>query len=253
MIDSQKIDPIANKYSKKKDYKDKSREEIRKEVRKDNEERESQLKKLRLQAKHDGIVSAIGTTLYYDSTNSPVCPTEGLRSRLQAEVAGVGGYHSFIGLGYLNSHFYPLHRRGILKLRADIRFLVPFGDTTSDRIPIDERLFLGGDTFIRGYRQYRLGPQFGKDDPIGGSSLQFVSLEYDRKIMKRVNGFLFFDGGSLTGKVFHFGRFYMSVGYGLRVKLMENLPAITVGMGYPLNPRSRSDVKTFFFQWGGQF
>ena len=244
-----KFDKLRNK----KEHKDKSDEQLRAFVKKENEDREEDLKKLREQAKHDGIVSAFGTTLYYDSTNSPICHTEGLRYRLQAEVAGVGGYHSFFALGYLNSHFYPLHRRGILKFRADCRFLVPFGKTTSDRIPIDERLFLGGDTFIRGYRQYRLGPQFGKDDPIGGSSLQFVSLEYDRKIMKRVNGFLFFDGGSLTEKVFHFGRFYMSVGYGLRVKLMDSLPAVTVGMGYPLNPRSRSDVKTFFFQWGGQF
>ncbi len=241
------------KMRKQKAGKDKTDEELHLLVLKKNAQRENDLRKLREQAKHQGIVSAVGTTLCYDSTNSPTCPTEGFKSRLEAEVAGVGGYHSFFGLSYLNNYYYPLHRRGLLKCRADCRFLVPYGKTYSNTIPIDERLFLGGDTFIRGYRQYRLGPQFGKDDPIGGSSLQFVSLEYDRIIMKRVNGLLFFDGGSLTGKVFHFGRFYMSAGVGIRVKLMDSLPAVTVGYAWPLNPRRNSDVKKFFFQWGGQF
>jgi len=68
-----------------------------------------------------------------------------------------------------------------------------------------------------------------------------------------VNGLLFFDGGSLTGRVFHFGRFFMSTGFGFRVKILDNLPAITIGIGWPLNPRKKSDVKKIFFQWGGQF
>ena len=219
----------------------------------DIKSRDKGLHQLREQAKHEGVVSAVGTTLYYDSTNNPTCPTEGFRSRLTAEMAGVGGYHSFFGLGYLNTYYYPLHRRGILKFRADCRFLVPYGKTNVDKIPLDERLFLGGDTFIRGYRPYRLGPQFTKDDPKGGTSLQFLSLEYDRKLFKRADGFLFFDAGSLTDKIFNFGRLNMAVGYGLRLKVLDSIPPITVGMGYPLNPKKHSDVKKFFFQFGGHF
>jgi outer membrane protein insertion porin family len=208
---------------------------------------------LKKQAEHQGLVSAVGTTLYYDSTDNPTCPTEGFRSRLTAEMAGVGGYHSFFGLGYLNTYYYPLHRRGVLKFRADCRFLVPYGKTDSEKIPLDERLFLGGDTFIRGYRQYRLGPQFTKDDPKGGTSLQYLSLEYDRKLFKRADFFVFFDAGALTGRVFDFGRLNMSMGYGLRMKVLDSIPPITVGMGYPLNPKKNSDVQKFFFQFGGHF
>ncbi len=252
-IEKFNFEKALRKIKRSKKYKDSSLDEQTAVVQKQYDHRERDLSRLRAQARHQGIVSAVGTTLYYDSTNNPTYPTTGFRSRLQAEVAGVGGYHSFFGLGYLNTYYYPLHRRGLLKLRADCRFLVPYGKTNRDSIPLDERLFLGGDTFIRGYRQYRLGPQFGKDDPIGGNSLQFVSLEYDRKLMKRANALLFFDGGSLTEKVFHFGRFYMAVGVGVRLKVMENLPAITLGYAWPLNPRSNSDVKRFFFQWGGSF
>lgn len=217
------------------------------------DENEHGFRKLEEQAKHSGLVCAVGTTLYYDSTDNPSCPTEGFKSRLTAELAGVGGYHSFLGLGYLNTYYYPLHRKGVLKFRADCRFIIPYGKTDSSNLPIDERMFLGGDTFIRGYRQYRLGPQFTKDDPKGGISLQFLSLEYTRKLFKRADGFLFFDAGALTEKALNFGRLNMAAGYGVRLKLLDSIPPITLGMGYPLNPKKNSDVKKFFFQFGSHF
>ena len=209
--------------------------------------------KLKERAKHAGIISAWGPTLVYDSTDHPVCPRSGYRSKLLGEIAGIGGYHSFLGFAYLNTYYYPLHRRGTLKFRWDVRFLVPYGDTKVHTIPIDEKLFLGGDNNVRGYRSYRLGPQAGKDDPLGGTSLQFYSIEYDRKLYKRGSLFFFFDAGALNDKLFSFGRINMSVGYGVRLKLIDSLPAVTLGMGYPLNPRKNSDVKKFFFQMGGQF
>jgi outer membrane protein insertion porin family len=216
--------------------------------------KEKAYEKLCRQAKHAGLVSAIGTTLYYDSTDHPMAPTQGFKSRLGAEVAGVGGYHSFIGLSYLNTYYYRLHRRGALKFRCDLKFLIPYGDTDVTNLPIDERLFLGGDTTVRGYRSYRLGPSFGdKGDPEGGISLQFYSAEYNRKIIKNLDAFIFIDAGHLSNKYFHFGYLHTAAGYGIRVKLIESLPELTFGMGYPLNPINHSDVKKFFFQMGGRF
>lgn len=126
--------------------------------------------KLGHQAHHAGIVSAVGTTLYYDSTDSPTCPTRGLKSRLSAEIAGVGGYHSFFGLAYGNSYYTPLCDKTVMKCRLDVRFIVPYGKSNRANIPLDERLYLGGDTTIRGYKAWRLGPQFIKhgSDPSGG-------------------------------------------------------------------------------------
>lgn len=225
----------------------------RKEVTQKYVEKLEHHHKLRERAKHAGIISAWGPTLVYDSTDRPFCPRSGFRSKLLGEIAGIGGYHSFLGFAYLNTYYYPLHRRGTLKARFDWRFLVPYGDTKVHTIPIDEKLFLGGDNNVRGYRSYRLGPQAGKDDPLGGTSLQFYSLEYDRKLYKNGSLFFFFDAGALNDKIFSFGRINMSVGYGVRLKLIDSLPAVTLGMGYPLNPRKRSDVKNFFFEMGGQF
>jgi len=228
---------------------DKQRDELKREWA----EKVHNYHKMKDRAKHAGLVSAWGTTLSYDSTDHPVTPRCGFRSRLMGEMAGVGGWHSFFGLAYTNAYYYPLHRRGTIKVRADWRYLIPYGDTTVETIPIDEKLFLGGDNNVRGYRSYRLGPQANKDEPLGGTSLQYYSIEYDRKLMKKASLFFFFDAGALNDKIFSFGRLNMAVGYGLRIKVIESLPTFVFGMGYPLNPRKNSDVKKFFFQMGGQF
>lgn len=208
---------------------------------------------LRHQAKHAGLVSAVGTTLSYDSTDSPTMPTEGLKSRLAAEVAGVGGYHSFMGLSYLNAQYIPVHDRGVVKFRGDIRFLVPYGKTHFQTIPIDERLFLGGDTMVRGYRPWKLGKEFDKGDPEGGLSLQYYSAEYNYYLAKWSDLFCFFDAGQLSTRPFHFGRLYYSAGFGIRLKTLPGVPPVTLGMGFPINYKHRSQVKKFFFQLGGTF
>ncbi len=206
-------------------------------------------------AKHAGIVSAVGTTLFYDSTDHPTHPNKGLKSKLGVELAGAGGYHSFLGLSYMNTYYYRLHQRDALKFRCDLKFLIPYGDSKPNNLPLDEMLFLGGDETVRGYRSYRLGPHIkdDDDDPIGGISLQYYSAEYNRKIFKNFDAFIFFDAGQLSGKYLHFGRISMAAGYGIRVKLLDSLPELTFGMGYPLNPQNNSQVKKFFFQMGGRF
>lgn len=229
--------------------------EKKKKAQEDEKEREKGYDKLKRQAKHAGLVSAIGTALYYDSTDHPIKPKSGLKSRLGMELAGVGGYHSFIKLDYDNTAYYQLYKKGGLKFRLDCTFVVPYGRSRSDNLPLDERLFLEGNTTVRGYRPGRLGPMFdGKyDDPKGGISLQYYSIEYGHSLFKNLEGFIFFDAGFLSEECFHVGKPRMAAGYGVRVKVLEQLPEFTFGIGYPLNPKNHHEVKRFFFQMGGSF
>lgn len=201
-----------------------------------------------------GLISAAGVSLNYDSTDHPSAPTRGFKSRLEEELAGLGGDHMFVSLAYLNSYYIPVGPKGVIKLRGDVRFIVPMFGTTAKGLPLDERLFLGGENTIRGFRSYKIGPQFEKTgDPEGGISMQMLTLEYNRILFKRLDGFLFCDAGSLSMKNWDFGRLYTSLGFGFKIKAMDSIPPIIVGMGYPLNPRSRGDVKHFFFTIGGRF
>lgn len=207
-------------------------------------------------ARTDGAVSATGVNLTYDSTDSPRDPTTGFKSKLELEIAGLGGNFTFWGLAYLNTFYYPLCDCGVLKYRADFRFITPFGRTTYNKLPLDERLFMGGDSMVRGYRPYRLGPHFhGTDIPKGGLSEQLYSIEYDHKLFKKVTGFLFMDVGHLTKEQwsFDFAHYKASVGFGFKLTFLESLPPLSVGMGFPINPVHRNEVKKFFFQIGGKF
>lgn len=218
----------------------------------------AQDEKAKAELRHDahihGLISAVGASLSYDSTDHPIKPRQGFKSKLFVEYAGVGGDHTFLSLGYVNSYYIPVGSRSYLRYRADFRFIQPLWDTRYDTIPLDERIFLGGEYTIRGYRPYRLGPQYEHSHiPRGGLSMQLYSVELNRRIMKDIEVFTFFDAGQLSKNTWEFGRLSVALGYGIRFKLIESIPQITLGMGYPINPRNRSEVKKFFFSLGGNF
>lgn len=209
---------------------------------------------LKREAHLHGLISAVGASLYYDSTNHPVKPTKGFRSRLSLEFAGLGGDHRFLSLGYYNTYYFAVGSRSVFKYRADIRFIQPVFGTTYSSMPLDERIFLGGDYTVRGYRPYRLGPQYACTHiPRGGLSMQMYSVEWDRRILENLEAFTFLDAGHLSEKTWNFGRLSVAAGFGIRFKVIESVPQITLGMGYPLNPLSRSEVKKFFISVGGNF
>lgn len=205
---------------------------------------------------NDGTVSATGVALTYDSTDSIANPTSGFRSSVEVEIAGLGGQYFFTSYSYLNTYYYPFTDSLILKYRGDLRFINPFGETTYNSMPLDERLFLGNNTFVRGYRPFKIGPRFDNTKiPSGGLSQQFLSVELNKKFTKRFDSFIFMDLGHLSKNQWNFdwNQFRGSLGFGFRITLMDALPPISLGMGYPINPKGSSEVKRFFIQFGCKF
>lgn len=207
---------------------------------------------LKEEAKNNGIVSASGVSLNYDSTNHPLFPTDGFRSSLKAEFAGLGGNFSFWSFGYINSYYYSPWKNGTFKYRLDLRYVIPVSRTTYHTLPLDERLYLGGDNTVRGFRPYVIGPKFSNEDPRGGLSSTLWSVEYQHKIIDQLDVFAFTDSGQVSEHKFHTGPFRTSCGCGMRLRLISNIP-ITIGMGFPVNAESDEDVKRFFFSFGGTF
>jgi len=205
--------------------------------------------------KNDGLISGIGSYLSYDSTDNSYKPNQGLRSLLEAEYVGLGGKYDFFKFGYLNAYYYSLWAKGVLKYRFDFKFIETLGRLTYKKVPLSERFFLGGETTVRGYKQYIIGPiMLGTDDdPLGGVSSMLLSVEYKQEIIKPlVDIFFFADAGSVAFKEFSLRKPRASVGLGLRLELMNRVP-ITVGWGYPINPKRHKDRQHIFFYMGGQF
>lgn len=204
-------------------------------------------------ADHDGVISAVSSSISFDSTDSAMKPHNGFRSILEAEFAGLGGRFSFFRFGYVNTYYSQLWRRGIMKYRFDFRFIEPIWKTSDpEQIPMSERFFLGGQASVRGYRDFDLGPHYSGGDPKGGISSSLLSVEYLQEIFPFLDGFLFVDAGSIDLKRFSIADYKLSYGFGARVELINRVPVI-LGMGFPVNPDGRSEVRKFFFSMGGQF
>ncbi len=206
------------------------------------------------ESKNGGAISAIGTSLGYDSTNHPVSPTTGLRSSIALEYAGLFGDHHFANIEYTNTLFIPVVDRGILKIKGNIGLIKTLFRTTMKKLPLDERLFLGGEGSVRGYRYNALGPLFRDKGytPRGGLTSGLFSIEYEHRMMDRLGGFLFADAGNVWKKTLEFGRLKCAIGLGIKFYIAEGTP-LTIGYGVPLNAQRKQDLQKFYFSIGGNF
>jgi outer membrane protein insertion porin family len=202
---------------------------------------------------HRGMISGLGASIGFDSTDSALKPHRGFRSFLETEFVGLGGNASFLRLGYINAYYTPLWKHGIMKYRFEFRFIEPMWKTPSpESIPVSERFFLGGENSVRGYRAFDLGPHFGDGAPKGGISSSLFSVEYLHEIFSFLDGFVFVDAGSVSLKRFNLGNYKLSYGVGARIEVLNRIPVV-IGVGFPVNPSGRSQVQRFFFSMGGQF
>ena len=73
-----------------------------------------------------------------------------------------------------------------------------------NRVPIFDRLYLGGANSLRGFRYRDVGPKDVFGEPIGGQTLARFTVEYTVPIIEKVRGAVFFDGGFVNSGAFNF-------------------------------------------------
>lgn len=209
-----------------------------------------------------GFVSALGVNLNYDSVDNPRNPTTGIRGATNFEVSGLGGKYHFTKLTLNSSIYRKLTRKGVLKIKGEAQFIKPFGDTTADGIPVSERFFLGGETSVRGYKSFIIGPKYSPTEPKGGLSSLLLSEEFQYPLVQQPNisAFVFLDSGfiGLQEYTIRLKDLCSSAGFGLRFDVMNNVP-VMLGFGWPFRPTEvfnseKIDVsQRFFFALGGMF
>lgn len=239
---------------------------------------QASVQSVREQLNQDGLISAFGGNISYDSTDNAIKPHNGWRSYAEADFAGIGGKYQFLKLSYLNSIYWTPWKRGTFKLRGDLKFIVPYGHTDKYTVPYSERFFLGGVETVRGYEPFTLGPVVKlqgaeggfvrTDTPYGGLSSALVGLEYNFEVFRMLDVFTFLDVGCVEFNTFKLSKIRPSTGVGLRVDIGNRTPII-VGFGYPLvkkdrdsrewidrngiRQKSQSKWQKWFFSMGGQF
>jgi outer membrane protein insertion porin family len=148
--------------------------------------------------------SALRADLSYDTRDSVFLTRRGDRVDISPYIAGgpLGGQTNIAGLDITGAHYVALPLDGILLFNGEIA-----GVTTidgGDRVPVYDRLYLGGANNLRGYGFREVGPKDYKGNPVGGRSMARVTAEYTYPIINRVRGAFFYDGGFVNQQGFDF-------------------------------------------------
>ena len=212
-----------------------------------------------IRAEEGGRLKSYGTVeLVRDTRDHPFLSTKGFRGSASATLAGgpFGGDTDTYQFTLRGSQFVPLWFGHVLNLRAWGSAIEEYGD--SDRVPIFDRLFVGGPRTVRSAKYRKVGPKDESDEPLGGRSALAATVEYTVPVVDKVRLALFYDVGVVWQDMFEkdeenpaVGDGVVCDGYGLGVRF--DIPGFPIQLDYawPINvDESMSDSGRFNF-WIG--
>ncbi|MGD0252082.1 MAG: BamA/TamA family outer membrane protein, partial [Verrucomicrobiota bacterium] len=194
----------------------------------------------------DHFYQRFGASLAYDTRNSTLLPNHGQRSEIDTEFST--GDSTFYKVEVKSDWFFPGFFKGhVLEAggRAGIADSLGSGD-----VPFYDRYYLGGLYSLRGFKYRNIGPRDPAyypgnlagipDEPIGGDSYWFGSLEYSIPILEKENGVgvriaLFYDAGAVGAQPYSFsGNFDDNWGLGFRLNI-PHLGPLRLDYGVPIH------------------
>jgi len=176
--------------------------------------------------------SAFDLELVHDSRDNVFVPTRGNRTVLSAELAGgpFGGDTDIYRLQARSAQYFPLWFDHVLSFKGQAAVVDHYGN--SDRVPIFDRLFLGGPQNLRAFKYREVGPTDGPPDnePIGGGSLLFGSAEYTVPVVEKVRLATFYDVGMVYPDVYSFELNHLNSDFGVGIRL--DFPGFPIQLDY---------------------
>ena len=202
--------------------------------------------------------SAISQRLVYDTRDSIIDPTEGLVTRFETELAGLGGDARYLQNRLGANYFYPIKDQWILSFLGETGYVFGYG---GEDVEINERFYLGGST-LRGFERSGVGPRdTATGDSLGGNAFYRGSMELGLPSGLPedlgVRAHLFTDFGSLfevddngpTVEDEHSVR--LSVGGGISWR--SPLGPIRVDLATPILEEEFDENEVFRFSFGTSF
>jgi outer membrane protein insertion porin family len=188
----------------------------------------------------DHLFHRFGTSLAYDTRNSVQLPNGGQRTELDAQLST--GDQTFYKAEVKTAWYF----RGIMKgdvIEAVGRVGVADSLGGGD-VPFYDRYYLGGLYSLRGFKYRNVAPRepgfTGVDEPIGGDSYWFGSVEYSIPIIQKASGVdlrfaLFYDVGNVGAGPYSFsGNFDDNWGLGFRLNI-PRLGPLRLDYGIPIH------------------
>ncbi len=202
------------------------------------------------------LKSSMTLELSRDTRDNSFIPTKGARSVASVMYAGgpLGGDVDIYQLEALSNLYVPLWFSHVLSLKGWASVV----DTHSDaeRVPLFDRLFLGGARTLRGFKYRKVGPKDETGEPIGGQSAWYTMVEYTIPIVDKVRFATFYDIGmvyldsysfSVGEDDFQTGDYNSDWGIGIRL----DFPGFPLHLDYawPLETDELNDRNSGRFQF----
>jgi outer membrane protein insertion porin family len=212
-----------------------------------------------IQAEAGERLKSYGTMeIIRDTRNSTFVATRGFRGSASATLAGgpFGGETDTYQFQLRASQFVPLWFSHVLNLRGWTSVIQEYGDT--ERVPLFDRLFVGGPRTVRAFKFRKVGPKDEDEEPIGGRSAAYGTVEYTIPVVDKVRLALFYDVGVVWLDVFEedlenptVGDGVVCDGYGLGVRFDFPQFPIQLDYAWPINTdETQSDSGRFSFSIG---
>lgn len=209
--------------------------------------------------------SSVYASLTRNTTDYHLDPSTGMVNTLSIEYAGLGGTNKFVRYMGDTTVFFPMMWSSVLSLRGSLGYIQT---TSSTKIPIDERFYLGGISTLRGFESRTVSPYFRFEDSevsgkkftnisyLGGNKQAVFNTELVFPLLKDagLKGVVFLDAGNSYGEDQQlFSSFLASYGFGFR--WASPMGPLRIEYGIPFNPRPGIDNKRgrLEFSIGGFF
>ena len=209
-------------------------------------------------------LSSIYASLNRDTTDYRMDPKSGSLSSASVEFAGLGGTDKFLKYELDHRSFFPLFWKFVFSAHGRLGYVQ---EVANQKIPIDERYYLGGLYSLRGFRPREVGPRIktistdGSGNILssgyeytGGTKAGFANLEITFPLVEEsgFKGVIFYDvGNAWAEEQDYFSDVRHSVGCGLR--WMSPLGPLRLEWGRNLDRRDGEAPTDLQFSIGSMF
>ncbi len=206
----------------------------------------------------DYTLLQLPTAVAYDTTHASLDPANGLRAKLSLVpsqsllnggttfVIAQAAASTYLDVGAL---LFGTTGRSVLAARALAGSVA--GASTFD-IPPDQRFYAGGGGSVRGFRFQSLGPQFGKNEPVGGTAVDTFSLEWRQRIGETYGAVAFVDAGQIGSNSIPF-QGQVHVGAGVGVRYYTAFGPLRLDFAVPVNRLPGGDIFEVYIGLGQAF
>ncbi len=199
------------------------------------------------------LKSQVSTTVLWDTRDSVFLTRRGHRVVFTPQIAGgfLGGNTQTYGFDLEGSQYFLFPYDVILTLNGEIGAIDTWG--SGDRVPLFDRLFLGGANDLRGFNFRDVGPKDQNGEPLGGLSLARATIEATVPIIPRVRGAVFYDTGFVNAGAYDFGTQHLVSDFGFGLRLDLPIGPLKIDYGIPIQKDNNNNGGKIQFSVGYQF